>query len=159
MNIQTIRTKGNDGDEGLLRRIIVARRQPRLQMQLQTLNGHSAGIIALNIRTHEFDTMFQLLFVRTHLTLPFPQLATPRLSTIRRGRAVGGPRRRPTRVVIRRQNVIDPVMVQGAFEVYYTDTLNSLWNEADLTSHANAIEIAKAYYEQLIEDAANVKTC
>lgn len=56
------------------------------------------------------------------------------------------------KVVIRRVNALNSLLTQGAFEVMYVDTLNSLWNEWDLVSHAEAIDIAKAYYEELLAD-------
>ena len=39
----------------------------------------------------------------------------------------------------------------------YVDTLNGLWNEWDLISHSQAIALATAYYEGLLEDASKLK--
>ena len=63
------------------------------------------------------------------------------------------------RVVIRRVNALNSLLTQGAFEVMYVDTLNSLWNEWDLVSHADALAIAKSYYEALLEDWEEVNKC
>ena len=41
----------------------------------------------------------------------------------------------------------------------YVDTLNALWNEWDLTSHADAIDLVQLYYEDLLEDAAALRKC
>ena len=63
------------------------------------------------------------------------------------------------RVVIKTQKVINEKRTGGLFQVMYVDTLNGLWNEWDLVSHAEAIAIATAYYEDLLEDAAELKVC
>lgn len=63
------------------------------------------------------------------------------------------------KVVIRRTNVLNTLLTQGAFEVMYVDTLNSLWNEWDLTSHTNALALSKAYYEDLLVELAKIDNC
>lgn len=63
------------------------------------------------------------------------------------------------KVVIKKTSTVNSKFTQGAFRVLYVDTLNSLWNERDLTSHANAISLAKAYYENLLEQWEEANPC
>ena len=63
------------------------------------------------------------------------------------------------KVVIKKQKVINSNKTGGQFRVMYVDTLNALWNEWDLVSHAQAIEVAKAYYENLLVDAEKLSKC
>ena len=63
------------------------------------------------------------------------------------------------KVVIKKQKVINSIKTGGQFKVMYVDTLNALWNEWDLVSHAQAIEVAKAYYENLLADAESLSKC
>jgi len=63
------------------------------------------------------------------------------------------------KVVIKRLKVLSEQRTGGVFQVMYVDTLNALWNEWDLVSHAEAIAIAKAYYEDLLALAQSLKTC
>jgi hypothetical protein len=63
------------------------------------------------------------------------------------------------KVVIKKQKVINSAKTGGQFKVMYVDTLNALWNEWDLVSHAQAIEVAKTYYENLLADAESLSKC
>ena len=63
------------------------------------------------------------------------------------------------KVVIKKQKIINSNMTGGQFQVMYVDTLNALWNEWDLVSHAQAIEIAQSYYQNLLEEAEKLSKC
>lgn len=63
------------------------------------------------------------------------------------------------KIVIKNQKIINKSKTNGLFEVMYIDTLNALWNEWELISHSQAITLATRYYEDLLEDAAKIKSC
>lgn len=63
------------------------------------------------------------------------------------------------KVVIKKVRVINANKTGGAFEVMYVDTYNALWNEWDLVSHREALELAQEYYEFLLAEAAELKKC
>ena len=63
------------------------------------------------------------------------------------------------KVVIKRQKVIDSRFTGGQFQVMYVDTYNAYWNERDLVSHSDAIELAQAYYENLLIIANSLSRC
>lgn len=63
------------------------------------------------------------------------------------------------KIVIKKQKVINSLMTGGQFEVMYLDTLNALWNEWDLVSHAVAIAIVEDYYEALLVEANALRKC
>lgn len=63
------------------------------------------------------------------------------------------------RVVVKKQKIINEQRTGGLFQVMYIDTLNALWNEWDLVSHAQAIALATAYYEDLLAEAESLKVC
>ncbi len=63
------------------------------------------------------------------------------------------------KVVIRKQHIVNPIFVHGGLVVYYEDSFHSLWNESDLTTHQNAVDLATAYYELLIAQSEAIKTC
>ncbi len=61
------------------------------------------------------------------------------------------------RVVIKRQRVLRSRTTEGQFQVLYIDTLNALWNEWDLVSHAVASDLAIAYFEKLLDDLSKLE--
>lgn len=63
------------------------------------------------------------------------------------------------KVVIKKQRVINALKTGGQFKVMYVDTLNALWNEWELVSHAQAIEIAQIYYLNLLDEAEKLSKC
>jgi len=63
------------------------------------------------------------------------------------------------KIIIKRQKIINSALTGGQFEAMYVDTLNSLWNEWDLISHAEAIALVQLYYEELLEEAAALRKC
>lgn len=63
------------------------------------------------------------------------------------------------KVVIKKQKLINVLKTGGKFEVMYIDTLNALWNEWELVSHEDAIEIAQGYYENLLAKAEKLSKC
>jgi hypothetical protein len=63
------------------------------------------------------------------------------------------------RIVIKRPKIINSARTGGHFEAMYVDTLNALWNEWDLVSHAEAIILVQLYYEELLEEAAALARC
>lgn len=63
------------------------------------------------------------------------------------------------KVVIKKVNIINAKFTGGQFEVMYVDTFNALWNETDLVSHAQAIILATAYYNDILADLDEIKVC
>jgi hypothetical protein len=63
------------------------------------------------------------------------------------------------KIVIKKVKIINSKFTYGQFEVMYVDTYNALWNEWDLVSHATAIALSTAYYEDLLVDLDKLKVC
>tara|TARA_Y100000034_G_scaffold28650_1_gene34459 strand:+ start:380 stop:718 length:339 start_codon:yes stop_codon:yes gene_type:complete len=63
------------------------------------------------------------------------------------------------KVVIKKQRAIRSITTQGKIEVTYVDTLNALWNEDELVFHAEAVELATLYFEDLLAALEAVKGC
>lgn len=63
------------------------------------------------------------------------------------------------KIVIKKVKIINGTLTSGQFEVMYIDTYNALWNEWDLVSHATALALATAYYNDLLVDLDEIKVC
>ena len=47
----------------------------------------------------------------------------------------------------------------GIFHVMYVDTWNGLWNEDELVSHQEAIDLATTYWNRQLALAERIKAC
>jgi hypothetical protein len=90
-----------------------------------------------------------ITYCKTYLTLYAPGDITYNIHKAKRGVL--------EKAVIKRHKIINANKTGGIFQVMYVDTLNGLWNEWDLISHSQAIALATAYYEGLLEDASKLK--
>lgn len=63
------------------------------------------------------------------------------------------------KIVIKSPKLIQNIRTGGTILVMYVDTFNALWNEYDLISHSQAIALATAYYEDLLEDLEEIDKC
>jgi len=63
------------------------------------------------------------------------------------------------KIIIKKSRIINSAKTGGQFEAMYVDTLNALWNEWDLISHAEAIALVQLYYEDLLAEAAALRKC
>jgi hypothetical protein len=63
------------------------------------------------------------------------------------------------KVVIKKVKIINGKLTYGQFEVMYVDTYNALWNEWDLVSHSQAIVLATAHYQCVLDALDEIKVC
>jgi hypothetical protein len=61
------------------------------------------------------------------------------------------------KVVIKQIIPAKTILTNGLFVVLYKDTLNGLWNEYDLVTLADAKLIAETYYQNLLDDLAELE--
>lgn len=63
------------------------------------------------------------------------------------------------KVVLKERLFSNTKKTLGRLNVVYKDTLNGLWNESDLISYEEAYNIADEYFQNLLMDAAKLKSC
>ena len=61
------------------------------------------------------------------------------------------------KIKIKDVRIISSIQINGAISVMYVDTLNTLYNERDLTYETDALLLAKQFYEMRILDAQKAK--
>lgn len=63
------------------------------------------------------------------------------------------------KVVIRKVHMVPREFVYGGLFFYYEDNLHSLWNEEDLVSHEEAVDLSIAYYELVALEEERLDKC
>lgn len=90
-----------------------------------------------------------ITYCKTHTTLYGPRDVVYNIHKARRGTL--------EKVVIKKLKVIDANKIGGLFQVMYVDTLNGLWNESDLVSHSQAVNLATSYCQDMLDLASAIK--
>ena len=63
------------------------------------------------------------------------------------------------RMVVKTIRVVANRRTGGRKVVLYVDTHNELWNDYDLVGYADAVELAEAYYEQVVNELNGRDRC
>jgi hypothetical protein len=63
------------------------------------------------------------------------------------------------KIVIKKHKVSNMLKTGGIFHIMYVDTWNGLWNEDELVSHQEAINLATIYYQRLLFLAGKIRKC
>ena len=63
------------------------------------------------------------------------------------------------KVVVKTTRVVANRRTFGAKRVLYTDTLNGLWNEDELVPYQQAVALAEAYYQNMLDTLSQRPTC